>query len=251
MDATGSPWFWSAGRVARPRVRLFCFPYAGGNGIAYRPLFQRLPPDVDAIGVQLPGRGARFREPLMITISPLLEDLYREITPLLDGTFAFFGHSMGAVLAFELCRMLRQRGGPAPACLVFSGRRAPQHTRPSKPARLMTQADLIDRLRRHGGTPEDVLAEPELLGLILPPLRADLQVLDSWQPAAEPPLDVPLTAIGGKEDNEAPIAEVEGWREHTCGDFAMHVLPGGHFFFQGQEEALARLIARALDKVLG
>lgn len=239
------PWLWTPRPVARRRVRLFCFPYAGGSATAYRTWPDGLPPDVEMLAVQLPGRGPRLREPAIGRPGPLLDQIEGALSRYLDAPFAFFGHSMGAQIAFELTRRLRRQGRPLPAHLFLSGRRAPG--RPIFPAPgPRSHDDLLALLRRYGGTPPGVLENEELLEIILPPFRADLELLDAWRDEPEPPLDVDMTLLGGRDDPTPTIADIDAWRDQTRAHCALHVLPGGHFFLHTEEAAVLRLVSGVL-----
>lgn len=243
---TGNPWLYLPRPVARPRARLFCFPYAGGNAMAFRGWAEGLPADVELCAVQLPGRGSRFRERAITRLGALLDELERALAPGLDVPFALFGHSMGALIAYELACRLRDRGGPAPVHLFLSGRSAPGLPPSEPPASDLPDAEFLDRLRRYGGTPEEVLAQPELMELLLPVLRADFTLIETWKDAGHAPLDVPFSVLGGLEDAGAGRDRLEGWRARTRSEFALRMLPGNHFFIQSAEATVLRILADAL-----
>jgi len=241
------PWLWTPRPVARSRARLFCFPYAGGSATAYRTWPDGLPPDVEVLAVQLPGRGPRLHEPPIVRPGSLLDQLEGALSRYLDAPFAFFGHSMGAQIAFDLTRRLRRRGRPMPAHLFVSGRKAPGRPVSSvPPSGPRSDADLLTKLRLYGGTPEGVLENEELLELILPPFRADLELLDAWRDDPEPPLAVDMTVLGGHDDPSPAVADLDGWRDQTRGPCAVHVFPGGHFFLHAEEAAVLRLVTGVL-----
>lgn len=231
--------------MARPRARLFCFPYAGANAMVFRTWPADLPPDVELSVAQLPGRGLRIREASITRIEPLVEALGQALEPS-SVPFVLFGHSMGGLVAFMLCRWLRARGWPAPMHLFVSGRRAPQIPDSFPPVGELTDAYLLARLRRYGGTPEEILAEPELLQMILPIFRADLELLGAHRHVPAEPLDLPLTALGGTEDEQASPARLEGWREHTRGPFVLRLVEGGHFFVHTAHADVLREVRQAL-----
>jgi surfactin synthase thioesterase subunit len=232
-------------------MRLFCFPYAGASASAYRTWPERLPAGVEVWAAQLPGRGPRLRELPLTRPEPLLAALEAALAPHLGEPFAFFGHSMGGLIAFELCRRLRARGRPSPAHLFVSGREPPADDRRSTPVGSLSDAQLIARLRRYGGTPGPILENEELLELLLPAIRADFELLDAWRHVPEPPLAVPLTVLGGAEDALARPDRLDGWRAQAAGECALHLLPGGHFFIHTEEAAVLRLISRRLERAGG
>jgi len=238
-------------RSELPRFRLFCFPYAGGNAQVFRAWPKDLPSSVEIHAIQLPGRGTRFGEPLLKRMTPLLAAIDDAITPLLDVPYAFFGHSMGALIAYELTRQLRARGKALPKHLFLSGRKAPEETETDPPIHALSTPAFLSELRRYGGVPEAVLQEPDLLNLLLPIVRADFEVIETWQHARDEPLDTPITTFGGVDDHRSSRALLEGWRPLTRGDFAMHILPGGHFFIQSAQPALVGFVRRAIESMTG
>lgn len=242
----GSPWFFVPRPVRSPRVRLLCFPYAGGNATGYRGWPRGLPPDVELCAVQLPGRRGRLREPPITRMSLLLDALEAALVPYAEAPFALFGHSMGALIAYELSCRLRDRGGPAPVHLFLSGRSAPGVPPSKPPAGNLPDAEFVERLRAYEGTPEEVFQQPELMELLLPVLRADFLLIESWVDAGHAPLDVPIRVFGGLEDSGAGKDRLEGWRTRTRRDFGMHIVPGNHFFIWSAEDALLQIITRAL-----
>jgi medium-chain acyl-[acyl-carrier-protein] hydrolase len=233
------------------RLRLFCFPYAGGTALIYRQWPELLPEAVEVCAVQLPGRGNLLGEPPYTRLKPLAHDLRRVLAPHLDRPFAFFGHSMGATLCFEVARELRREGGPQPARLFVSGRRAPHVPNPERPLHDLPDAELFEELRRLNGTPAEVLEHPELMALILPLLRADFSVSESYVYEDEPPLDCPISVYGGLADAHAPREDLEAWRRQTTQDFALRMLEGDHFFINTARPVLLGALARELYRLLG
>jgi medium-chain acyl-[acyl-carrier-protein] hydrolase len=234
-------WFQIVKPVPHPRLRLVCFPHAGGSASTYRLWPAALPADVEVWSVKLPGRAARMAEPPMVSMEALLEQLTSAIPPLFDRPFDFFGHSMGTVAAFELTRRLRQLGAPLPSRLFLSGRRAPHVGEPNPLIHTLSHDALVERLRRMGGTSEAIFNEPDLLAMFLPALRADLQAVETWTYRDEAPLDVPIVAAGGLDDALAGESALEGWRQHTSAGFELHRFPGGHFYLHEGPELLALL----------
>lgn len=227
-------------------MRLFCFPFAGGGASFYRAWIERLSPDVQVLPVQLPGREARMRETSHDRIEPLVASLAGVLGPHLDQPYAFFGHSMGALIAFELARELRRRHAPPPASLLVSGHRAPQLPRRTAARHALPEPALVAELRRLGGTPPEVLAHPELMALLLPLLRADFAVVETYAYRDEPPLDCPIVAFGGLDDEDAGQAQMSAWQAQTRDALALHMFPGGHFFLNDARDAVLGLVSRAL-----
>lgn len=243
---------WIIRRKINPeaRLRLFCFAAAGGSATFYFPLAESLPAEVEVCALELPGRGARLREPAYQRLPDLIAALVEVLPPYLDRPFAFLGHSMGALVAFELARALRREQQPLPVKLWASAFRAPQIPNPDIPARTLADAELVQRIQRLGGTPPEVLQQPELLAFILPALRADFEVLDSYRYVAEPPLACPIMALGGMQDGMISRAQLEAWREQTQAEFTLQMFPGGHFYVQTAHALFVGVLARALAELV-
>jgi medium-chain acyl-[acyl-carrier-protein] hydrolase len=201
--------------------------------------------------VQLPGREDRAGEAPFRSAGAVVEALQSQIAELLDVPFCFFGHSMGALIAFELTRALRRSSRRLPAHLFVSGCRAAHLTDASPPLSAVPRGEFIEATRRLGGTPAGVLASTELMDLILPVLRADFQLFESYGYQHEEPLDVPLTAFGGVNDEAVPAAAVEQWSAHTTVAFRSHLLPGGHFFVRSARPAVLAEVAATLRHGVG
>jgi medium-chain acyl-[acyl-carrier-protein] hydrolase len=245
-SAAGSFEAWIAFVRPNPaaRLRLFCLPHAGGGAVLYRAWPDAMPPEVEVCPVQLPGRGTRLRERPLESMGPLVQELARALRPLLDRPFAVFGHSMGALVGFEWARELRRQGAPLPCHLFMAGRRAPQLADPEPRVHDAPESALVDHVRRLGATPREVLEDPDLMRLLLPALRADLAVCETYAYEDEPPLSCPISALLGREDGHAPPADAEAWRAQTAGPFRMETFPGGHFFVQ--DRALREAVGREL-----
>lgn len=239
---------WVAcGRPTSPgRLRLFCFPYAGGAASSFSRWSDALPPTVQVCPVELPGRGRRQKEPPFTELGPLVRTEVRGILPYLDQPFAFFGHSMGALIGFEFARELRRTYGLSPAHLFVSAHRAPQLPAPDRSTRTLADGELVARLRSLNGTSEDVLAHRELLGLVLPILRADFAVCESYTYSPEAALDCPISSFGGLKDPTASQEELEAWREQTNASFSLQMLSGDHFFVNTARGPLLQALARDL-----
>lgn len=232
------------------RVRLFCFPAAGSGARAYRDWSRQLPSYVELRPVKLPGRESRFNEASFQEARPAARALASGLRPYLDRPFALFGHSMGALLAFELARELRRRRGPMPLCLMVSGRHAPRIPLARELLHTLSDSMLIDKLRTYyaDGTPEAVLQEEELMALFLPVIRADFAVTDAYVYSPEPPLDCPIHAFGGETEHEFSKADLDVWREETTGNFSLELFPGGHFYLnESSRPALLRRIGEVLE----
>lgn len=231
----------------RARARLFCLPYAGGSAYIFNDWAQGLSPDVELCAVQLPGRGKRLREDLARRMQPLAAALAQNIRPFLEKPFVFFGHSLGAMLSFELARALRREHAPLPAHLFVSGRRAVQLPIQDLRTYDLPEDEFIKELDRLNGTPKGVLEHAELLRLLLPTLRADFEVVQTYEYVSEPPFQFPITAFGGLDDDEYSGAQLDAWRDQTTSDFRLYMLPGDHFFLHTERDSILKVINRALS----
>jgi medium-chain acyl-[acyl-carrier-protein] hydrolase len=227
-------------------LRLFVFPYAGGRATSFRAWSRGLPESVEVLALQLPGREQRISEPPLGSVAQAVEAILPVITPLLDRPFAFFGHSLGGLVAYEVALALRARGGPLPAHFFASGSRAPHAPLPEDPAHLLRGEAFLERLRLLGGTPPEVLACRELMDLFTPMLLADLRMSETYRAQRAEPLPVPLTALGGTEDAEVRPERLEAWADIAGAGFELVWLPGGHFFVHAEERAVLDVVARAL-----
>lgn len=228
------------------RLRLFCFPYAGGSSLIYRTWGAALPGSVEVYPVELPGRAVRIAEQPYTQMDPLIEELVQGLQPLLDKPFAFFGHSMGALVSFELARRLRRQYSLLPAKLFVSAHRAPQLPNADPTTHLLSDVELIDKLRTMGGTPEEVLAHPELMQLMLPVIRADFTVCDTYTYTVEPPLDCPIVVFGGFDDTTVQRDELERWNDQTTTVCTLQMFPGGHLFINSQQQRLLEIVGQEL-----
>jgi medium-chain acyl-[acyl-carrier-protein] hydrolase len=228
------------------RLRLFCFPYAGGAASIFYPWPDDLPLDVAVCPIQLPGRENRLGEPLFTRISPLVQVLAQAIRPYLDLPFAFFGHSMGAIISFELARELCKRGDPGPVQLFASGNRAPQIACRDSPIHQLPEAEFIEEIRKFSGIPEAVLQNTEFLQLFLPILRADFAMHDTYIYTAGEPLACPISAFGGLQDKEVGRDDLAAWRNQTQTTFTLRMLPGDHFFLHNARTPLLHAISQDL-----
>jgi|SRR5437588_5725224 len=243
-----TPWLVRFKASPQARVRLFCFPYAGGAAHIFRTWPQRLPGFVDLWAVQPPGRGNRLRERPLMTLNELVAAAAPAFYPFRDRPFVFFGHSMGAMIAFELTRRLREAGRGMPARLLLSGCRAPQLAHARAITYDLPDPEFLAEIRRLKGTPAEVLDNPELLQFVLPLLRADFAVTQTYEYTEGPPLTCPFTVFGGVEDGEVGREMLVAWREHTAASFSLHMLPGGHFFLHSSQDLLLKVISEELER---
>jgi surfactin synthase thioesterase subunit len=230
---------------------LFCFPHAGVGAAIFRLWPADLPAELEVCGVQLPGRTTRMAEPAVTSLASLVDAISRAITPCLDIPFAFFGHSMGAVLAVEVTRTLAAGGLPLPRHLFVSGRRPPHVPDPESPLRGLSDPEFVAEInRRYGGIPPAILENQEILAILLPSLRADIAALETHRPPPRERLACPITALGGADDPLTPRAHLDAWREETAGAFEVSIFPGGHFYLEPQRTAVLAKVSATLAPMM-
>jgi surfactin synthase thioesterase subunit len=226
-------------------VPLFCFPHAGGAASYFHPWSASLAPGIEVLAVQYPGRENRTVERCVTNIADLADQIHAALGPSLPGTFAFFGHSMGAILAFEVARRIARDQGRGPAHLFVSGRPAPPRRRNRNLHRAANPV-LIAELRSQGGTDPRILAHSEMLELILPVMRADYTASETYLFEPGPLLSCDITAMTGDRDDLHTIEEVAEWSACTTGAFNLRVYPGGHFYLDGCRARVLEVISSAL-----
>ena len=227
-------------------LRLFCFPYAGGAALTFRTWPDSLPSAIEICPVELPGRGKRITSVPFTRLQLLVQAMAIAILPYLDKPFAFFGHSMGGLVSFELARLLRKNYGKSPVHLFVSGYPAPQVPAPDPPIHALPEPEFLEELRRLNGTPEAVLENTELMQLLLPAIRADFAVIETYAYTPESSLDCPITAFGGLQDREVSYDNLKVWQEQTNAAFSLHMLPGDHFFLQSAQALLLQSLSQEL-----
>ena len=244
-----TPWITRDSFAPNGVIRLFCFPYAGGGASVFRQWRAGLPDQIEVCPVQLPGRENRISEPLITNLDALVDIASAVFAPYLDSPFAFYGHSIGAKIAFELARNIRRTLGICPCCLIVSGSRAPHIPEPN-PLHHLPDHEFMHELRRFSGTPEAVLQSKDLMEMFLPILRADFSVDETYAYSEEMPLDCPIFAFGGTQDVEAKVEDLRAWADHTSEAFSLEMIRGGHFFIQTERTLLLQSIREILLRFL-
>jgi medium-chain acyl-[acyl-carrier-protein] hydrolase len=225
---------------------MFCFPYAGGRASFYTRWIDRLAGTVEVVPVEYPGRGRKHQDNLATSMPRLVESLLAELAPQMRKPFVFFGHSMGAFVAFEIAYELRRQGWALPELMIISGARAPHLKDADYPEGAATEMEFIKVLSRRGTTPLlPVLEDRELLDFVLPIVRADFTVC-GFKPADRPPLEIPFAVFGGEQDPIAPDEQLQGWAVHTSHGFSLTSFPGGHFFIRESESLVLREVEREI-----
>ena len=243
---------WATRVDANPHtaVRLVCFPYAGGGSWAFR-RWGALAASVEVCAVELPGRGRRMAEPPIRRTASLVPLIARGLEAHLDLPCAFFGHSLGAVLAFEVARLLHRTSGVSPLHLFVSGREAPQLPDDGPKYHGLPDEELKSVLRDLNGTPAEVLENADLMGLMLPVIRADLELSETYSYASGIPLDCPITAFGGRRDATVRPDRLLAWGELTTASFAVRLFEGDHFFLHQAAGPMLRAVGHELERYAG
>jgi medium-chain acyl-[acyl-carrier-protein] hydrolase len=239
--------------VLKPRpnpaaaLRAFCFPYSGVGPSVFRTWVTEFPGNVEVCLMQPPGREGRWAEKPFVAVDALATAAAEALLPHLTIPYVFFGHSLGALVSFEVVRRLRRRGVAMPVHMFVSAHRAPQLPNPHPAMRGLADAEFVDQIcRQYGGIPQAVLDNPDLMELMLPCLRADLTAYETFEYREDEPLVCPITAFGGRSDKRVTEDEVRAWREQTRESFILQMFDGGHFFLQTHRDELLGAIRREL-----
>lgn len=241
---TKDPWLPCTGPDGGAALRLFCFAHAGGSAMVFRPWLQQFESNIEVIPVQLPGHGGR-PDALMTRVAHLTDAAADVLAPYLDRPFALFGHSMGALLAFELAHRLRERLAVEPAHLFISGRRGPERPHDA-PVHALPHDKLVEELRSMNGTPRELLENPELLELIIPVFRADAEVSETYEYQPHAPLRCPITVMGGLGDTEVTQEDLKAWKGYTGGQFRLRMFPGDHFYLYNKADQVIEILRQEL-----
>lgn len=227
-------WLRTSAGTGRAPLRLLCFAHAGGGAAFFHPWRQVLSPDIDVCPVVLPGREARLHEQPHTRLEELIPELTAALEPFLDRPYALFGHSMGAMLAYETARALEAGTARPPSCLIASGRRAPQLPARRPPLYALPEEAFLDAVSRLGGMPAEVVDHPDVLRLFMPAMRADFELNETYTHQAGALLRCPVSALTGDGDPEVDLEEMASWRHVTAGAFSLRVFRGGHFYHRGR-----------------
>ncbi|MBB6244690.1 alpha/beta fold hydrolase [Rhodanobacter sp. MP1X3] len=246
MTTPRGKWFWRPHPNPSAQVQLFCFPYAGAGASAFREWYTAFPADVELVGIQLPGRENRFTEKRFDRLEGVLDALSEAIAGIVDRPFVFFGHSVGALIAFELTRLLHRQGRPGPSHLVVSGRRAPQLTSADERTYLLDDDAFLTRMKGFNGTPKELLTNAEVMQLFIPLLRDDFAISETYFCTDHTPVACPLTALGGDADADVSVDQLAAWVRLVGSRFDYEIFPGDHFYIHpNREKIIERLSAIA------
>ncbi|MEU7717518.1 thioesterase II family protein [Streptomyces tibetensis] len=242
LERTGR-WLRSLNRCPEPRVRVVCFPHAGGAASYFVPWVKAVPGDAELFAVRYPGREDRLADPFAESMEQLAEEITHASAPLFDRPVVFFGHSMGASVAYEVAARLAVRGRP-PSLLGVSARHGPGSAHRARAVAHLDDDGLMAEVSALGGTPAQALAHRELRSLVLPAVRADYRLLDTYEPRVVT-LPCPVAAYCGTEDRDVPEPAVGAWQAVTASGFALRAFPGGHFYLADHTRDL---VADLLDR---
>jgi len=224
------------------KINLICFPHAGGSASFYYPVSDAMQPTLQVVALQYPGRQDRRQEPCLPTISDFADEAFKALAPLADQPFAFFGHSMGATIAFEVAQRMEQQLNVSPVTLFASGRRAPSRHRDEK-VHLASDDGIVKEMQLLAATDARLLGDPEILRMILPAIRNDYRAAETYRYEPGPKLRSPIIALVGDNDPKVTVDEAQAWSEHTTGAFELQTFIGGHFYLAGHQAAVINLIA--------
>lgn len=232
-----------------PKMRILFFPYACGGASIYRTWSQFFPSEIEVIPVQLPGRENRISEKPYSSLTELTDHLFESFKPLYDKPIALFGHSMGSLISYELSKRMQQ-SGIIPVHLFVSAHGAPDKSRHDTNDHLLSNDELINKLRKLSFTPEPVLQNKDLMQLLLPMIRADFALIETYQFKDGPLLECPLTIFGGTNDKEVSLSELDDWKYHTNDDFSKEIISGDHFFIHENASYIASAMMKKFDSSL-
>lgn len=249
VRAAGDRWIARPRKVAEPALRLLCIPHVGAGGAAFTSWLPHLPGDVELCAVRFPGRENRLREPLIEDLPTLLEGLVPAVTPLLDRPFVLLGHCSGSVIAHALARRLRTLGAPAPRLLVVSSAEAPHLRQITDPLHLLPREELLAKVVEFGGMPAAVLDDAGLMAVFERILRADYRVVESAEHTLEPPLDSPITVLGGERDQFVARTAMAAWEAETTHAFSLRLLDAEHFILEPAGPVVGQILNDLLEAV--
>ena len=232
--------------VPNAKLRLFCLPFAGGGSTSFRHWPELLPPYIELAAIEIPGRGSRLSEPCQRRINILVSQITKGIQPYLDKPYAFFGHSMGALLSFEISHTIREQLNQEPNLLFISGRGAPHMHSREKPIHVLPDDEFVEEIKKYNGTPKEVLEHEDLMDILTPILKADFEVCETYTYSEKQPLNCPITAFGGLQDASTSREQLQAWQDYTNGLFNLRMFMGDHFYLINTASELIHAITKDL-----
>ena len=244
---TGSNnWFVTFKPKKDALIRLFCFHYGGGSASIFRQWSKDVIQEVELVAIQLPGREERYNEPLLNNISQVIDNLLLHFNKYTDKPFILFGHSIGALIAFEFARTLRQRKMLQPKHLIVSGTKAPQVPLKKQHIHKLPKKQFIEELKKYNGIPDYIIEDEELISIFIPIIKADFSISETYNYSNKKPLSCPITALGGSNDNTFDADDLIKWQEQTSNAFIHQFLPGDHFFINTSYTEIINIINQSL-----
>ena len=242
-----TPWIRHRKPSPAAKTRLLCLPYAGGAAMVYRSWQRFFPDEIEVLPVEPPGRGTRRDEASLTSVAGLAAAAIEGLQSELSDSFCLYGHSYGALVAFEMTQILRERRMTQPRLLCLSSRRAPHLGADQPYIHSLADTDFLDAMSaRYQAIPDAIRQEPELMALLLPALRADMEAFERYRCEERPPLTVPLSLFGGKDDSMVSRDDLEQWSRYTTKAISVTLFSGGHFFFQPNPKTLIEAITVAI-----
>jgi len=248
MTSALNSWFITLNPNPNASSRLFCFHYAGGNASLFYPWTKHLDASIELIAIQLPGHGAPFKGPLLASTNAVILYLKEAILPYFDRPCFFFGHSLGALIAFELARTLQRDHKLLPNCLFVSG--SPPYPPEQKSIHHLSDQEFIEEIKKYSGTPPEILEDALLRDRFLPILRNDFKMLESHVYHNGPPLTCDLIALGGLDDPIVKAESIKGWKIHTSQKFQSYIFSGDHFFIKPQQQKVIEILHQTIQRAL-
>lgn len=249
-NTTFTSWITCPKPNPKAKIRLFCFPYSGGSATIFRTWANDLPDSIELCPIEIPGRGKQIKLSPYTKIEPLIQATATNIIPYLNKPYAFFGYSMGALISFELTRLLRSDYNSHPLHLFIAAYHAPQLPSETSLMYQLTDTDFLNEIYQLNGTPKVVQENPELIKFFLPVIRADFTVLDTYVYSHQSPLNCPITAFGGLQDSRVSYNALSAWEKQTTAPFLLHEIDGNHFFINTAKNTLLNLVIQSLQSYI-
>lgn len=247
QEHNGKPWIFKFRKsIYKAKIRLICFPFAGGAASFFHSWQALMPDEIELVAIELPGRASRIKEPLITQGCELLDELEKLGLFSEPEPFAFFGHSMGAYIAFELSRRLKKKHKPQPLALFLSARQAPNLNKKEKQLHDLPEKEFVQQIANLNGMPKEVLDNAELMEIVSPVLRADCKLLETWHYVESEQLNLPITAMMGEGDPSTKESQIKNWAAFTSNSFNLVKFPGDHFFINTVKKAVVDEIVKAL-----
>jgi surfactin synthase thioesterase subunit len=243
-------WIYPNRLNPKAKLRLFCFPYSGASASIFFSWLNEIPTMIEVLPVQLPGRGNRVNEDLINRIDILVEKAFNGLKHLFDQPYVFFGHSLGALLSFELARVIRKTSYSLPKHLILSGHGAPHLPDQNPHIHALPDDEFIKKLYELNGMSKEVLENRELMEMIIPVIRTDFEACETYIYQDQDPLNIPISAYGGIEDPYVSKADLEGWQKHSLYPTLVRMFPGDHFYINTSRFLLLNSLVRELSKYI-